>query len=432
MKWLLTVDFRKVIFLLLVGSLAATTAVCEETEVKIGLNIPITGPYRVQGIQQKRAAYLAVEEINNEGGILGRPIQLILRDSKSNADTTTRNVTQLIDENGVEMVFGGSASSVAIAAGKVCQNKGIPFFGTLTYSTATTGTEAHRYVFRECYNAWMGAKALASYLKMNFPSDKNRYFYVTADYTWGHTTEASIRKFSGTEDEEKHKGLLTPFPGARYNDFWDAIQAAREYNPDVLVLVLFGNDMATALKLANSMKLKDTAQIVVPNITLGMAVSAGPDAMEGVIGATPWTWQVPYKYDYPRGKAFVETFTDRYLTYPSTSAASAYTILYEYKSAVERAGSFDSAKVVRALEEHEYTLLKDKQQWRDFDHQSVQTVYAVRGKPASEVRQSKLGLDYFEILSSLPGDQAVRTRSEWNIVRRDAGKSITLENLPLK
>ena len=430
MKNLLVERFRELVLCVLIGGMLAMPVQGVETEVKIGLNIPITGPYRVQGIQQKRAAMLAIDEINASGGILGRQIRLILRDSKSNAEVTSKNVTEMIDEEGVEMVFGGSASSVAIAAGKVCQNKGVPFFGTLTYSTETTGSEAHRYVFRECYNAWMGAKALASYLKVNFPSDKHRYFYITADYTWGHTTEASIRKFSGTEDKHAHKGILTPFPSASYNDFWDAIQAAQEYKPDVLVLVLFGNDMATALKLANSMKLQEKAQIVVPNITLGMAVSAGPEAMEGVIGATPWTWQVPFKYDYPQGKEFVEKFTGRYLTYPSTSAASAYTILYEYKSAVERAGSFAPAKVVRALEGHEYQLLKDKQQWRDFDHQSVQTVYAVKGKPAREVRDSKLGLDYFDIISSIPGNQAVRTREEWNAVRQAAGKSITLEELP--
>ena len=430
MKRLLKGRFRECVLLALVIGAGASPAVSTEAEVKIGLNIPITGPYRVQGIQQKRAAQLAADKINAEGGILGREIRLVQRDSKSKVDVTTRNVTEMIDRDGVEMVFGGSASSVAIAAGKVSQSKGVPFFGTLTYSTATTGTEANRYVFRECYNAWMGAKTLASYLKKNFPSESNRYFYITADYTWGHTTEASIRKFSGTNDKDTHKGILTPFPGAKYNDFWDAIHLAQEFKPDVLVLVLFGNDMSTALKLATSTRIKDTAQVVVPNITLGMARSAGPKAMEGVIGATPWTWNVPAKYDYPQGKEFVEEFTDRYGTYPSTSAASAYTILYEYKSAVERAGSFDAPSVIRALEGHEYELLKDKQQWRDFDHQSIQTVYAVRGKPEQEVNSDKFRLDYFEIIDSLPGDQAVRTRHEWNTVRRTAGKSTELEKLP--
>lgn len=430
MKKLLKSKCREFVFLVLVAGCGVSSSLFAAEEVKIGLNIPITGPYRTQGIQQKRAAKLAAEEINAAGGILGREVRLILRDSQSKVDVTTKNVTEMIDQDGVEMVFGGSASSVAIAAGKVCQNKGVPFFGTLTYSTTTTGTEAHRYVFRECYNSWMGAKALSSYLKMNFPSDKNRYFYVTADYTWGHTTEASIRRFTGSEDKEKHEGIMTPFPGAKYNDFWDAIQKVKEYKPDVLVLVLFGNDMSTAIKLANAMKLKDTAQIVVPNITLGMAENAGPEAMEGVIGAAPWTWEVPYKYNYPRGQEFVEKFADRYVTYPSSSAASAYTILYEYKAAVERAGSFASPKVVRALEGHNYELLKDRQRWRDFDHQSVQTVFAVKGKSAQEVRNSKYALDYFDIINSLSGEQAVRSRNEWYAVRREAGKPITLESLP--
>ena len=276
----------------------------------------------------------------------------------------------------------------------------------------------------------MGAKALAPYLKTNLPSAKNRYFFITADYTWGRTTEASIRALSGTEDKDTHKGVLTPFPGATYNDLSKAMQAAQEFKPDVLVLVLFGNDMSTALKLADTLNVKKTAQVVVPNITLGMAESAGPKAMEGVIAATPWEWRVPYQFNYPQGKAFVEKFAAKYDTYPSTSAASAYTILYEYKAAVERAGSFKAADVIRALEGHEYQLLKDKQRWRDFDHQSVQTVYAVRGKPQEEVLKDRFHLDYFEILSSMPGEQAVITRDEWNAARIAAGKPAELESLP--
>lgn len=165
MKKLAKGRFRMLLFLAMVTGVGASPALFAGEEVKIGLNIPLSGPYRVQGIQQKRAAKLAVEEINDVGGILGRPIRLIQRDSKSKADVTTENVTEMIEEDGVEMVFGGSASSVAIAAGKVAEEKGVPFFGTLTYSTATTGTEARRHVFRECYDSWMGAKALSSYLK---------------------------------------------------------------------------------------------------------------------------------------------------------------------------------------------------------------------------------------------------------------------------
>ncbi|MFH1672818.1 MAG: substrate-binding protein [Pseudomonadota bacterium] len=396
--------------------------------VKIGLNYPKTGPYSVQGLDQWRATALAVEEINAAGGILGKKVEIVWRDSKSKADLTTRNVTELIDKEGVKMVLGGSASSVAVAAGKVCQEKGIIFFGTLTYSTATTGTEGHRHTFRECYNAWPGAKVIATYLKEKFPG--KRYLYITADYTWGHTTEASVRKFTDTEDKTVHKGILTPFPTATEADFKKAIAFAKMVNPDVLVLVLFGKDMEMGIRQATAMGLKAKMQIVVPNLTLGMAEGGGPKVMEGVIGALPWCWKIPYQYDYSRGKEFVEKFAARYGRYPSTSGASAYTILHEYKSAVQRAGTFDSSRVIKALEGHEYQLLKDKQVWREFDHQSVQTVYAVKCKPQVAVLKDKYKLDYFEIIGSLPGDQAMRTRQEWNAVRKAAGKPTHLERLP--
>ena len=396
--------------------------------VKIGLNYPKTGPYSVQGLDQWRAAELAVAEINASGGILGKQVEIAWRDSQSKADLSTANVTGLIDTEGVKMVLGGSASSVAVAAGRVCQAKGVPFFGTLTYSTATTGKEGRRHTFRECYNAWMGAKAIAPYMKENFAGKK--FFYITADYTWGWTTEASVRKFSDTEDKSKHKGMTTPFPGASEKDFKKALSFAKMMKPDVLVLVLFGKEMPTAVRLATAMGLKSKMQIIVPNITLGMAEGGGPKVMEGVIGALPWCWKAPYKYDYPRGKEFIEQFAAKYGRYPSTSGASAYTILYEYKSAVERAGTFDSPSVIKALENHEYTLLKDKQVWRDFDHQSVQTVYAVKCNPQAVVLKDKYKLDYFEILSSISGEDAVRTREEWNAVRKAAGKPIQLEKLP--
>jgi len=352
--------------------------------VKIGLNYPKTGPYSVQGLDQWRAAELAVAEINSAGGILGKNIEIVWRDSESKPALATKNVTDLIDNEGVKMVFGGSSSGVAVASAKVCHDKWVPFFGTLTYSTATTGKEGLKTTFRECYDAWMAAKAIGTYLKDNFPN--KTYFYITADYTWGWTTESSVRRFTSTEDESTHKGIKTPFPGAKADDL----------------------------------------QIVVPNLTLGMAEGGGPKIMEGVIGALPWSWQVPYKYNYTHGKKFVEKFESKYNRYPSTSGASAYTILYEYKAAVERANSFKTDDIIKALEGHEYSLLKDKQTWRKFDHQSVQTVYLVKCKNETEVLKDKYNLDYFEILNKISGDEAVKTFPEWVSGRTAAGKPTEL------
>ena len=92
------------------------------------------------------------------------------------------------------MLFGGASSAVAIAAGKRAREHGLLYFGTLTYSNDTTGKDGQRYLFRECNSAWMSARVLGQYLAKTLPG--KRYFYVTADYTWGTTSESSLRQAS--------------------------------------------------------------------------------------------------------------------------------------------------------------------------------------------------------------------------------------------
>jgi len=188
--------------------------------------------------------------------------------------------------------------------------------------------------------------------------------------------------------------------------------------------------MEIAVKQAYEMGLKKTMQVVVPNLTLDMAEGAGPEAMEGVIGAMPWSWSVPFKYNYAKGIAFVKKFEDRYKRYPSTSGASAYVILYEYKDAVERAKSFDTKAVIKSLEGHKYTALKDEQYWRDWDHQSIQTVYAVKCRPAAEIKKDKYQQDYFEIINTMKGDDAAIGKAEWTEIRTKVGMPATLEEAP--
>lgn len=398
-----------------------------EEVVKLGLNYPKTGPYEAQGADQLRAAQLAVEEVNAAGGILGKRVELVVRDSQSSVPVTRVNVLELIVKDQVKMVFGGAASSVAVEAGRICEEKGVPFFGTLTYATTTTCEDGHRHTFRECYDSWAAAKVLASYMSQHYAGKK--FVYVTANYNWGTTTEAAFRKFTNTEDRVAHRSILTPFPSATEDDFRKAIEEAAALKPDVLIIVEFGRDMVAAVRQAALQGVKARTPIIVPNLTLTMAEAGGPKIMEGVIGALPWDWSVPYKYNYPAGKAFVEAYAKKYNRYPCTAGASAYTIVHEFKAAVERAKSFDSTAVVKALEGHHYTALKDEQYWREFDHQSVQTVYAVRCKPEAEVLKDKFKLDYFEIIGSMAGEEATRTCAEWTAVRKAASKPETLEKL---
>jgi ABC-type branched-subunit amino acid transport system substrate-binding protein len=390
--------------------------------VKIGLSYPETGPYAKQGLDQRRAADLAAEEINASGGILGKKIQLVYRDTKSNPKIALGNATELFDKDGVPMIFGGSSSAVAIETGQVALQKNRLFFGTLTYSTETTGEYGHRHIFRECYDAFMAGKVLSEYLQKNFSNKK--YFYITADYTWGWTTESVIRGFTSTKDTETHPEILTQL-GTK--DFSKALAEARDSGAQVLVLSLFGRDMEIAVRQAYEMGIKAKMQIIVPSLNDDMAQGAGPEAMEGIIGTLPWIWNVPFTYNYPKGIEFVKKFESRYQRYPTTSGASAYVILHQYKQAVERAKTFETKAVIKALEGHTYVGLKDEQQWRVWDHQSIQTVYAVKCKPAREVKKSKYQQDYFDIIAIMKGEDAAVDITEWTEIRDMVGMKSRLD-----
>src|SRR5690606_28600920 len=303
-------NYNKELAMKRIALLAAGLGLCLAAEaadpITLGLNYPRTGSYKEEGLSQMRGALLAIDEINARGGVLGRPLQLSSRNSASRPEKSVANVDRLADE-GVAMLFGGVSSAVAIAASKRAKERGLLYFGTITYSNDTTGKDGQRYLFRECNSAWMSARVLGQYLAKTLPG--KRYFYVTADYTWGTTSESSLRQATGTQDSARHPGLKVPFPGARLGDYHERLSQAAASQAEVLVLVLFGEDLVRAMRVAEDLGLTRRMQIVAPNLTQGIVEQAGPSLMQGVIGTEPWTWRVPELVGSQAGKAFVRDFT---------------------------------------------------------------------------------------------------------------------------
>lgn len=385
----------------------------QEEKVVIGLNVPLTGSYSDQGKDEEMAYKLAIEQINAKGGVLGKKIEYILKDTKTDAPTAKQNAIDMIRQNNAVMVTGGSSSAEAVAQADACQELGVVFMAALTHSNATTGHDklksgqgiqkAHRHTFRWYFNAWMTAKALAPYLigKIN----KNAtFFYITSDYTWGHSLEESMKWRTELAGCDTIGAVRVPL-GSK--DFKKELIAAQKKEPDVLVMVLFGQDMVTALKQANQMGLKKKTQIVVPLMELNMAHGAGIEAMEGILSTVNWYWDMGNRF--PGTKQFVDAFKARYKKMPGGAAACAWVAMHEWASAVEKAGGFESAKVIKALEGHKFTLLKDQEEWRDWDHQAISSVFIVQGKSKSE---SKGEWDLLKIVGEKKGIDVVMSREE--------------------
>ncbi len=115
-----------------------------------------------------RGALLAIDEINAQGGVLGRPIKLLSKDTASRPEKAVRNVEKLVEEGAV-MLFGSVSSAVAIAASERARQLNTLYFATIGYSNDVTGKNGHRYVFRESTSATMTGRALGKYLSEKMP-----------------------------------------------------------------------------------------------------------------------------------------------------------------------------------------------------------------------------------------------------------------------
>jgi len=388
-------------FFLVFNLLVVGSGIAGDT-VMVGLNVPLSGAYSLQGEDELKAYKLAIKILNDKGGILGKRIVYSVKDTKTNAEVARQNAKDFI-ESGVVMMTGGSSSAVAIAQSEECQKSGVIFMAALTHSNATTGKNGHRHCFRWYNNGHQTAKAMAQTLVEKFGKDA-KYAYLYADYTWGQTVQKSMQKV--TESFGSITVLKQPTKlGAK--SFISDLLKAKKAKPDVLVLVHFGGDMISCLKQVTQLKLREKMAIVVPLMEIHMAHPLGPEIMQGVITSMCWDNALSEKYE--GSKKFVQAFEKEYNKKPGNAAASSWVAIFQYADAVKRAKSFDHIKVIKALEGHKFTLLGEEEYWREWDHQGIHPTYVAVGKKPSE---SKGEWDLFHIIASKKGEDLARTRKE--------------------
>jgi ABC-type branched-subunit amino acid transport system substrate-binding protein len=355
---------------------------------------------------------------------MGKQLALITADSNANPEKVADNVKKMADQ-GVKLLIGGTTSEVSRSTGREAKRHNIPYIATLAYANEITGIRAHRYLFRENPSAEMSARALASYFGDQLSG--STFFYITASASWGESMESSMRIATGTTDTTRHGGILTQYPKPRKPDLTMALAAADNAGANVLVLIQFGQDLATVLREARHLGMQDRYKIIVPVIDMESAHMIGADALAGIISTSPWTWNVPFEHNMPNGQKFVVAYEKAYHRYPSSTAASAYTAIHEYANTVARTGNTDTDVVIKELEGHEFQHLKGKQYWRAFDHQNIQSLYIIQGRDRTDVLSDKYRSDFFKILTEVPATGLAPDYNDWSAQRVDNGKPSTLE-----
>lgn len=361
--------------------------------VTLGFNVPQTGPYAEEGLDELRAQELAVQHLNGEGdggmlntfsskvldgtGILGKKVEFVTGDTRTNTDAARASARTMIEKDGAIMINGGSSSGPAVAVQALCQDAGIIFMAGLTHSNDTTGKDRKANGFRHFFNAYMSGAALAPILEKEMGTGRRAY-HLTADYTWGWTQEESLVASTEAIGWETANKVLTPV-GA--GDFSSYITPVLNSGADTLILNHYGGDMVNSLTQSVQFGLLDKVvgskdfKIVVPLYSELMAAGAGEN-IKGVFGSMNWNWQLPDAGT----KAFVKSFGEKYGRPPSNSAHTCYVQTILYADAVTRAGSFAPCAVVEALEGYEFDGLGNgPTTYRAEDHQCFKDVLVVKG-----------------------------------------------------
>src|SRR5579872_5770293 len=212
-----------------------------ETPVRIGLVDPLTGVYAAIAQGELVGAKFATEELNKKGGIMGRPVELLVEDSDNDVGTGVQKTRKLIDRDKVSFIIGDVNSGIAIAMAQVTSEKKVLHIVSGGHTDPITGSSCTWNVFRVCNSTAMDANAIASTLMEKFGK---KWYFLTPDYAYGHSVQAGFEKLlkaaGGTSG-----GSLVPLGTPDYSAY---LIQAKAYAPQVLINVMGGGDQVSSLK----------------------------------------------------------------------------------------------------------------------------------------------------------------------------------------
>lgn len=361
-------------------------------DVTLLLATALSGEYGRVGTHQEQGFQLAIEHINEGGGLvdeifddlsgdglLGREVSATTRDTVNTADTARDRAGRLLEGEEVGMVTGGVGGDVCLALSEVAAENGVPYMAGTAPNPAVTGEQCSPTTFRVQPHATAIAEALGDVLADEFP-DETTFVRVTSQASEGAALSDAVSSyFSRTATPNwRARGNETVRPGA--DNLEDVVRNATTDRPDVIFLNLFGLDAINGLEAVRSVRGQDI-DVVVPVIddSLGRAVEGG---MEGIYGTVPWDAGV----GGDASAAFNRTFRGQYGRGAGGSARTGsgtahviYTQTLLFAAAAERAGSLETDAVTAELEGMTYDAGLGGEELRACDHQATRPVTIVRG-----------------------------------------------------
>jgi branched-chain amino acid transport system substrate-binding protein len=360
--------------------------------VKIGVMNDQSGLYAdLAGQGSVEAARMAVEDMG--GSVGGVAIEVLSADHQNKPDVGSNVVRQWIDVDDVDVIVDVPTSSVALAVNEIVKEKDRVFLVSGAASTQLTGEACSPNTIHWTYDTY--ALAVGTGRAM-VQEGGDSWFFITADYAFGHQLEEDTSTVVQEEGGQVLGSVRHPLSSA---DFSSYLLQAQGSGAKVIGLANAGTDTTNAIKQANEFGITQAGQQLASLLLFLSDVNAlGLDVAQGLVLTTGFYWDMD-----DETRAWSERFNERVGKMPTMVQAGVYSAVAHYLKAIEAAGS-DQAKPV--IEQMKATPVNDffaKNGTIREDGRMVHDMYLARVKSPEESTQK---WDYYEILRTIPGDQA--------------------------
>ena len=312
--------------------------------IKLGFLGIFSGRVAMLGETGFKGAKLAVQEINERGGITGRPVEISFRDTAGNRDEAVRIARDLVLKERVDFIVDGSSSAEAFAVSSAA--KQLSKVDLVTASESASLTEPanlHDFVFRLARNTLHDGIA-AGLFASKLPYV--RWYTIGPDYEYGRSsTEFFVRELKNQKPDIQIVG--ESWPKFFEPDYTPHIQKILDAQPDAVYSPLWGGDLVAFIQQAQSFGLFDKVKFVSPNIADSLVLKAlGGNLPKGMYTGTRFLVGSP---ETEANKKFAEAYLQQFGEEPTNWAVQAYHGIYFLKAAIEKAGSTESREVAQAL-----------------------------------------------------------------------------------
>jgi len=308
--------------------------------VKVGIIHSLTGTMAISEASVVDAEKLAIDEINASGGVLGKTIEPIVEDGASDWPTFAEKARKLLENDHVVATFGAFTSASRKAVLPVFErNKAL-----LYYPTFYEGLEKSLAIIYTGAEASQQTLAAVSWLMAN----KGKTVYlVGSDYIWPRTTNklarASVTKQGGSIVGEDY----LPLGNIEFSSVINKIKAAK---PDIVLSTIVGGSNVAFYKQLKAAGIDSSNQTLMAlAVTEEEVTGIGAENLTGFLTCMSYFQSLKN----PVNEKFVAAFKARYgdKRVVGDPMAAAYTAVYLWKKAVEKAGSFDVPAVIAASSE---------------------------------------------------------------------------------